>query len=85
MSFHEYLRATRLAKGLSPAEVASRAGINIYTYYRMEVTSFKRLPPPDVIGRLAAALGVEPVELARASGYAFFDRRSIEPFFTREA
>ncbi|PTE13325.1 helix-turn-helix transcriptional regulator [Pseudogemmobacter blasticus] len=65
------LRERRLAAGLRQADLAERAAIspsylNLIEHNRRNVT-------PEVLARLAAALGIEPQALAEASAGALLD------------
>ena len=62
MTFAENLRRQRIQHFLSQGELASRAGIHAVTVTRLEMGS--TVPSLRTVRALAAALGVEPRELA---------------------
>lgn len=56
------LRAARVARGWSQQRLADEAGVNRDSISRMETGQSGAYPL--TVGKLAAALGVEPAELA---------------------
>jgi transcriptional regulator with XRE-family HTH domain len=62
MALAENLRRLRASRYLSQSELAAKAGISKPTVLRLERGDC--LPHPRTIRALAAALGVEPAELA---------------------
>jgi transcriptional regulator with XRE-family HTH domain len=68
VSFAENLRRLRLEHFLSQSELARLAGIHAVTVTRLEVGT--TLPSMRTVRVLAAALGIEPRELAAPSEVA---------------
>jgi transcriptional regulator with XRE-family HTH domain len=62
VSFGKRLRATRLAAGLTVAELAKRIGMEMSTLLYWELQG--KRPKASLVGRLAAALGVDPSVLS---------------------
>jgi transcriptional regulator with XRE-family HTH domain len=60
------LRELRLARVLTQRELAVQAGISVKTLNGVE--QFKVRPHPTTLRKLAAALGVEPTQLAEHLG-----------------
>jgi transcriptional regulator with XRE-family HTH domain len=58
------LREHRRRLGLSQPKFAELA--NLSTHYVSMIESERKFPTPEVLGRLAAALGIEPHELFAA-------------------
>ena len=61
------LRVLRLNRGLTQAELATRAGVSEYTIVRLERGQRKR-PHPSTRRKLAAALGVEIADVDELRG-----------------
>jgi transcriptional regulator with XRE-family HTH domain len=59
------LRALRVARGLTQRMLAARAGMSISTVSRFELGLW--LAEPKHVMKLAAALGVDPVELVEGT------------------
>jgi transcriptional regulator with XRE-family HTH domain len=55
------VRARRLARGMTLAEVCAKARVSLYLLRRIEAG--KTDPAMDVVFRLARALGVHPADL----------------------
>src|SRR6201984_765113 len=62
MAFPDNLRRVRLGQFLSQAELARRSGVHALTITRLE--SGRTAPSTRTVRALAAALGVQPGELA---------------------
>ena len=73
MSFPENLRRIRLARFYSQAELARRSGVHAVTITRLE--SGSTAPSTRTVRALAAALDVEPGDLATPDEVAEADRR----------
>ena len=73
MSFPENLRGIRLARFYSQAELARRSGVHAVTITRLE--SGSTAPSARTVRALAAALNVEPGDLATPDDVAEADRR----------
>jgi transcriptional regulator with XRE-family HTH domain len=57
------LRSLRLAAGLTQLDLAAQSGITHEAISRLELAT--RSPRAETIRRLAAALGIDPVEFVR--------------------
>jgi len=63
------LRARRRELGLTVKSAAGSAGISAYRWNWIERAAMPRLPGPEVVAGIAAALNLSPSELVRAAGY----------------
>jgi transcriptional regulator with XRE-family HTH domain len=63
------LKALREKAGLSLGQLAEASGVNKVTILRLERDEFTR-PRAEKLTALAKALGVDPVQLLTAAGYA---------------
>jgi transcriptional regulator with XRE-family HTH domain len=77
MAFAENLRRIRLAAFLSQAELGRRSGVHAITITRLEAA--RTAPSTRTVRALAAALGVEPSELATPEEVAEADKRQRAP------
>ncbi len=73
MSFPDNLRRIRLTRFYSQAELARRSGVHAVTITRLE--SGSTAPSTRTVRALAAALNVEPGDLATPDEVAEADRR----------
>jgi transcriptional regulator with XRE-family HTH domain len=73
MAFAENLRRVRLAAFLSQAELGRRSGVHAITITRLE--SGRTAPSTRTVRALAAALTVQPNELATPEEVAEADKR----------
>jgi transcriptional regulator with XRE-family HTH domain len=73
MAFSENLRRIRLAAFLSQAELGRRSSVHAITITRLE--SGRTSPSTRTVRALAAALGVQPNELATPDEVAEADKR----------
>ena len=62
MAFGDRVRAWRERRGIKQAELARRSGLDTATISRIERNK-QTNPTTDTVQRLAAALGIKPVEL----------------------
>ena len=83
MPFPDKLRRLRLANFLTQAELARRSGLHALTITRLE--SGRTAPSTRSVRALAAALGVEPREIASPEEVAEADRRQRRGDATRES
>jgi transcriptional regulator with XRE-family HTH domain len=72
MAFPDNLRRTRLARFFSQAELARRSGVHAITITRLE--SGRTAPSTRTVRALAAALDVEPGQLATPAEVAEADK-----------
>ena len=77
MTFAENLRRLRLDQFLSQAELARRAGLHALTITRLEAGT--TAPSTRTVRALAAALGVQPRDLATPNEVAELRRGLGEP------
>jgi transcriptional regulator with XRE-family HTH domain len=77
MAFSENLRRIRLGAFLSQAELGRRSGVHAITITRLEAG--RTAPSTRTVRALAAALSVEPSELATPEEVAEADKRQRAP------
>lgn len=63
------VRSRRSSLGLSKRSAADKAGISEFQWNWIERAATPRLPGPEVVAGIAAALDLSPSELVRAAGY----------------
>jgi transcriptional regulator with XRE-family HTH domain len=82
VTFAENLRRQRIEHFLSQSELAKRAGIHAVTITRLEVGT--TVPSMRTVRALAAALGIEPRDLADPEEVAEVRRSSSESRNTKD-
>jgi len=75
-AFGKWVRAERIARGLSETECATRAGMKLTVWSRMERTV--KHPQRDTCAAVARGLGMEEADVLRAAGYAFEETEEID-------
>jgi transcriptional regulator with XRE-family HTH domain len=83
LPFPDKLRRLRLANFLTQAELAGRSGLHALTITRLE--SGRTAPSTRTVRALAAALGVEPRDIASPEEVAEADRRQRRSDATPES
>ncbi len=66
--FGEFLRETRLAKGLSIRQLATMAGVS-NAYLSQVETGARGVPSPKILKRLARPLSITPTRFLEIAGY----------------
>ena len=63
------VRTRRGELGLTVKSAAGKAGMSVFRWNWIERAATPRLPGPEVVAGIAAALDLSPSELVRAAGY----------------